>query len=76
MSFLKNLSKLFNSSSADANVYWVTVKCKRCGEIILSPVFGAVDYAELARWILEDALPVRMQLQLHKFIWHPDARGV
>ena len=30
----------------------------------------------LARWILEDALPVRMQLQLHKFIWEPTTRGV
>lgn len=48
----------------------------RCGEILLSPVFGAIDARDLAAWILEDRLPVRMQLQMHKFIWDPDARGV
>ncbi len=48
----------------------------RCGEILLSPVFGAIEARDLARWILEDHLPVRMQLQMHKFIWAPDARGV
>ncbi len=49
---------------------------RRCGEILLSPVFGAVDARDLAAWILEDRLPVRMQLQMHKFIWDPQARGV
>lgn len=49
---------------------------ERCGEILLSPVFGDIAYRDLAEWILEDRLPVRMQLQLHKFIWDPDARGV
>jgi 7-carboxy-7-deazaguanine synthase len=48
----------------------------RCGEVLFSPVFGSVDASELARWILDDRLQVRMQLQLHKFIWHPDTRGV
>ncbi|MDT8323593.1 MAG: radical SAM protein [Bacteroidota bacterium] len=49
---------------------------ERCGEILLSPAFGDIAYRDLAAWILEDRLPVRMQLQLHKFIWNPDARGV
>jgi 7-carboxy-7-deazaguanine synthase len=49
---------------------------QRCGEILLSPVFGAIEARDLAGWILEDRLPVRMQLQMHKFIWAPDARGV
>lgn len=44
--------------------------------LILSPVFGKIDYAMLAKWILEDHLPVRLQLQMQKFIWPPDARGV
>lgn len=48
----------------------------RCGEILVSPVFGDIVYRDLAAWILEDRLPVRLQLQLHKFIWDPDARGV
>ena len=41
-----------------------------------SPEFEGMDRRELAEWILEDGLPVRMQLQVHKFIWHPAARGV
>jgi 7-carboxy-7-deazaguanine synthase len=41
-----------------------------------SPVFGRLEPAELARWILEDRLPVRLSLQLHKLIWDPERRGV
>jgi len=44
--------------------------------ILLSPVFGAVQPVELAEWILSSGLQVRMQLQLHKYIWDPNARGV
>ena len=44
--------------------------------IHLSPVHGELDPRELAEWIVEDHLPVRLQLQLHKFIWDPEARGV
>jgi 7-carboxy-7-deazaguanine synthase len=46
------------------------------GAILFSPVHGVMDARELAAWILADALPVRLQLQAHKFIWGPDARGV
>ena len=49
---------------------------RRCGEILLSPVFGAIEPRDLAGWVLRDHLPVRLQLQMHKFIWSPDARGV
>lgn len=49
---------------------------KRCKEILFSPVFDVMDARELSAWILEDGLPVRLQLQLHKFIWEPDMRGV
>ena len=45
-------------------------------QILLSPVHGEIEPRKLATWILEDRLPVRMQLQLHKFIWGADARGV
>jgi 7-carboxy-7-deazaguanine synthase len=41
-----------------------------------SPVFGRLPYEDLARWILEDHLPVRFQAQIHKHIWAPDRRGV
>ncbi|NTU58119.1 MAG: radical SAM protein [Chlorobiaceae bacterium] len=44
--------------------------------IIFGAVFGELDPRYLAEWILEDRLPVRMQLQLHKYIWKPDTRGV
>lgn len=45
-------------------------------EVLLSCVFGKVRPIELAEWLLASGLQVRMQLQLHKFVWSPDARGV
>jgi 7-carboxy-7-deazaguanine synthase len=42
----------------------------------LSPEFESQDPRELAEWVLSDSLPVRVQLQVHKFIWEPSARGV
>jgi len=41
-----------------------------------SPVFGKMDPKILAKWILEDHLDVRLHMQLHKFIWDPEQRGV
>ncbi len=38
-------------------------------EVLFSPAWGQVGFKELAEWILEDGLPVRMQVQLHKLIW-------
>jgi 7-carboxy-7-deazaguanine synthase len=49
---------------------------RRVDEIILSPVFGPLASRQLAEWILRDGLDVRLGLQIHKFIWEPDARGV
>lgn len=46
----------------------------RVGEILLSPSFGQLDPTDLAQWIIDDNLPVRMQLQLHKLLWD-DAAG-
>jgi 7-carboxy-7-deazaguanine synthase len=46
------------------------------GALLMSPVWDACDLLNLAEWILEDRLPVRLQTQLHKHIWEPDARGV
>jgi 7-carboxy-7-deazaguanine synthase len=48
----------------------------RARAVLFSPAFGEVPPAELAAWILESGLPVRLQLQAHKYIWSPDARGV
>jgi len=44
--------------------------------VLFSPSWGGLDPAALAAWILADGLPVRLQLQLHKHIWSPTARGV
>ena len=48
----------------------------RCAAVHFSPVHGVLDAQELAAWVLEDRLSVRVQLQLHKFIWDPATRGV
>ncbi|MFO0612621.1 MAG: radical SAM protein [Polyangiaceae bacterium] len=44
--------------------------------LLASPVWGALDPKDLVAWVLEDALPVRVQVQLHKVIWGRDAQGV
>ncbi|MDM7914372.1 MAG: radical SAM protein [Candidatus Eisenbacteria bacterium] len=44
--------------------------------VLFSPVTRSCPPSDLAAWILEDAAPVRLQLQLHKLIWGADARGV
>src|SRR6476646_3345366 len=49
---------------------------RRAAAIHLSPVHGVMDARSLAEWVLADNLPVRVQLQLHKYIWDPATRGV
>jgi 7-carboxy-7-deazaguanine synthase len=44
--------------------------------VLFAPVWATLAPRDLADWILADGLPVRMQLQLHKILWGPDARGV
>jgi 7-carboxy-7-deazaguanine synthase len=48
----------------------------RAAAIHLSPVHDVMHPRTLSEWVLADHLPVRMQLQLHKFIWDPSTRGV
>jgi 7-carboxy-7-deazaguanine synthase len=48
----------------------------RAGTVLFSPTYGLLRYEDLARWILESGLPVRMQVQLHKIIWPDIKRGV
>jgi 7-carboxy-7-deazaguanine synthase len=55
------------------------VREKRLAErctVLFAPVHGRLDPGVLARWILEDALPVRLQVQLHKYLWPGVTRGV
>jgi len=47
----------------------------RCA-VLFSPVHGVLDPGLLGRWILDDGLPVRLQLQLHKYLWPGVERGV
>ncbi len=44
--------------------------------VLLSPVFGRLPPADLAAWIVASGLPLRLHLQLHKYVWGPAARGV
>lgn len=44
--------------------------------VLFSPVHGVLDPGRLARWILDDGLPVRLQVQLHKYLWPGVERGV
>ena len=44
--------------------------------VIFSPVFDKIENVNLAEWILQDQLPVRFQIQLHKYIWATNKRGV
>ncbi len=48
----------------------------RAAAIHLSPVHAGLLPKTLSEWVLADHLPVRVQLQLHKFIWDPNTRGV
>jgi 7-carboxy-7-deazaguanine synthase len=48
----------------------------RARAILISPVFGEVNLADAVAWIAESDLNVRLNLQLHKYIWGADARGV
>ncbi len=45
-------------------------------EILFSVVFGELEPVTLVNWIIEDKLDVRYQLQMHKYIWHPETKGV
>jgi 7-carboxy-7-deazaguanine synthase len=48
----------------------------RCRAVLLSPVHGVLPASDLAAWMLADRLTARLQLQVHKFIWSPETRGV
>ncbi len=48
----------------------------RTPNLLASAVFGRLSSRDLVAWVMQDALPVRVQLQLHKYIWAPEATGV
>jgi 7-carboxy-7-deazaguanine synthase len=49
---------------------------ERAAAVLFSPVHGELDPATLAKWILDARLPVRLQIQAHKYIWGAETRGV
>jgi 7-carboxy-7-deazaguanine synthase len=48
----------------------------RTKSLLASTVFGKLAAKELVAWVMEDKLPVRVQLQMHKYIWSPETQGV
>lgn len=48
----------------------------RVNAVLFSPVHGELDPKLLSEWVIADRLPVRVQLQMHKYIWSPTTRGV
>ena len=48
----------------------------RVRAVLLSPIFGKIEPRDIVEWMLADKVPARFQLQMHKFIWEPRARGV
>jgi 7-carboxy-7-deazaguanine synthase len=49
---------------------------EKCGTVLFSPIFGRIEPRQIVEWMLEDKLRVRFQLQLHKFVWAPETKGV
>jgi 7-carboxy-7-deazaguanine synthase len=49
---------------------------RRTPNLLASTVFGKLATKQLVTWVLEDKLPVRVQLQMHKYVWAPETQGV
>ena len=67
--------------SDEADYHWSAGHVARLGlarrtEVLFSPVHGRLDARNLVAWILRDRLPVRVNLQIHKYLWGPESRGV
>ena len=62
-----------------ADYEWARATMQQHGlrdNVLLSPAHGLLDPARVAAWMIEDRLPARLQVQLHKILWDPNARGV
>jgi 7-carboxy-7-deazaguanine synthase len=82
LDYLKPTDEIKFVLASEADFTWAvrTIRERHLDErfqVLLSPVFGRVTPRQLADWLLVSGLHrVRMQVQLHKLIWDPDARGV
>jgi len=74
----KDVLKFVVSSYADLQRMKAIVLTKQPkGHLFVSPVFGKIDPKEIVEYLLKNNLQqIRLQLQIHKFIWDPDAKGV
>jgi 7-carboxy-7-deazaguanine synthase len=75
----KDEAKFVIDSREDYEWSRAVVRERRLGEcctVLFSAVHGRLDPGRLAGWILEDGLPVRLQVQLHKYLWPEATRGV
>ena len=72
--------KVVLTSRADYD--WVVARIReldlaaRVDRVLLSPSHGGLDPRDLAAWMVQDRLPARLNLQIHKYIWGSEARGV
>jgi 7-carboxy-7-deazaguanine synthase len=67
--------------SDEGDYRWAAEQVVRTGlaahtEVLFSPVHGSLDPKQLVAWIVRDRLPVRLNLQIHKYVWSPETRGV
>jgi 7-carboxy-7-deazaguanine synthase len=62
----------YNWSKEIIKRYSLIEKCP----VLLSPAYGMLDSKELSEWIIEDNMNVRLNLQIHKYIWGEGIRGV
>lgn len=71
--------KFVVTSEADYQWARALVVERRLGErctVLMSPSFGQVEPKDLVAWMLRDKLPARLNLQIHKYVWPPETRGV
>lgn len=67
--------------SNEPDFFWAAKIIQKYGlhrkvAVLISPAFGLLNPEDLAEWMLELSLPIRLNLQLQKYIWDPDRRGV
>ncbi len=62
----------YNWSKEQIEKFGLTEKAN----VLFSPVFNSIEPKQIVEWILNDKLNVRFQLQIHKYIWEPETRGV
>jgi len=71
--FVISDEKDFNFAMDKMNKYQITKKTRN---ILFAPVFGKITPADLAKLMIKNKSPSRLQLQIHKYIWHPETKGV